>query len=72
MFSSDHVIVDQYDNICVFVVAVGSYFEKRRALANGLSLSGAAIGSITGELKMEIHGNFSFTAVVAEPDRSID
>ncbi|XP_055328713.1 monocarboxylate transporter 12-like [Paramacrobiotus metropolitanus] len=29
------------------VVAVGSYFEKRRALANGISLSGAAFGSIT-------------------------
>ncbi|GAU98921.1 hypothetical protein RvY_09996 [Ramazzottius varieornatus] len=29
------------------VVCVGTYFDKRRALANGISLSGAAIGSMT-------------------------
>ena len=30
------------------VVCVGTYFDKRRALANGISLSGAAVGSMTG------------------------
>ncbi|OWA53355.1 putative Monocarboxylate transporter 7 [Hypsibius exemplaris] len=60
------------------VVAVGTYFEKRRALANGLSLSGAAVGSITVPMLMShlieaytipgailIGGAFAFNVCVA-------